>query len=274
MLLLRYNFYDPVNNTFTASTVKQPHIVSDIAVADYTNISSIINWANIAVNLIGGFSNFRDWKKWRSEIKSLVNPIISAGSTTTDPRKDWDTLAAAQKTIVTNNFNTLTAEERKIAADFFIVPLDLQLLVTNSVPFWVAKGLSFFDKNAFISRQQRLAVIISEIKNRITTINALELQRESRQVTQGTVVSLNASNQLTASLRGIELTGSYITEGIEGTVEDGDTNSVGISDYILGRSGTPFAGIGLKQKTFTVTGFANMSIFADYLYDILANGKY
>jgi len=275
MLLLQYNLYNPITGTFNVGAeVKQPYIVSFAPVTGYTDVSSITNWGNIAGVLVGGFTAFRDWKKWRSEIKALVNPIISATVASTDPRKDWSAMSAADKTKVTTAFQALTAAEQKIAADFYIVPLDLQKLVINSEAYWIAKGVSVFDKNSVISRQARLGFMVSEIKNRLPKTNALELQRETRQIAEGTVVDINASKQLTASLRGINLLGSYLTEGVEGVEEDGDADAVGLFDYILGRAGTPFGGKGLKQKAFTVDGFASMSDFADYIYDIGANGNY
>ena len=73
------------------------------------------------------------------------------------------------------------------------------------------------------------------------------------------------------------LTDHYLTEGVEGTLEgDGE----GIFDYVDGtaRSNHKWDGlgadIGLRDKTFVVEGFANCSLFADMLMDILKNGNY
>lgn len=279
MILLKYNFFDDISEIFTGP-IKQPYVVSgstDPPITGYTDITSIKNWQSKGEKLLGAFFGFRDFKKLRSEIKFLVNKIITFGIVATnDAKRDWDLLSAADKTSITNLWNSnLTADERKIAADYFVVPLDLQLTVTNSIPFWVGKGLSFFDKRSSESRLQRLGLSISEVKNRIGKNNSLKVQRELSQIGKGTLVQLNATNQLVASLRGLNLIGSYITEGVEGTVEENDSQAFGLFDYILSRSGTPFDdGNGFASQTFSVNGFTNMSTFANYIFDILDKGNY
>ena len=278
MLLLQYNNFNPTTEKFTVGAeVKHPYIVSLTPVADYTDITSIINWQKRGENILGGFFGFRDFKKLRSEIQLLVNNIITFGITgTTNAKRDWDIITQTDKNAITNLWNTkLTADERKVAADYFVVPLDLQLTVINSTPYWVVQGLSFFDKRSSESRLKRIGLVTSEVKNRIGKSNSLKVQRELNQIGKGTLVQLNASNQLVASLRGLNLAGSYITEGIEGTVEENDPEAFGLFDYILSRAGTPFdSGKGLSSQTFSVNGFANMSSFANYVFDILDKGNY
>jgi hypothetical protein len=65
----------------------------------------------------------------------------------------------------------------------------------------------------------------------------------------------------------------YENEGLGGVV-DGD-NAPGAMDYINETTGTPYAsGAGLRSKPWTPHGFADCSVFSDYLLDILQKGIY
>lgn len=63
----------------------------------------------------------------------------------------------------------------------------------------------------------------------------------------------------------------YIQFGLEGTVE-GDPES--LFDYILGRAGTSFDGIGLRQKPWTPINGLTMEQLTDLLITILKDGEY
>lgn len=275
MFLLKYNGFDEAKNSFLSGfAVKNPYIVSTtIPVTDYTDITNIVNWKNKGEKLLGSFFGWREWKKLRSEVGGLSSPAILAGTTQTTLR-NYDEWTVAQQNTAKTNFQTFTAEQQQIIADLFIVPIDLQLLVTNVLDVWVAKGLSTFHPFSVQSRQKRFSVAFSQVRARLKLKDALSVQRDLRQIAAGTLVQIDVANQLVNALRGLEMVGSYVTEGIEGTVEEQDTQAYGIFDYLLGRTGTPFDGKGFKQKTFTVKGMVNMAELGDAIFDIMKNGNY
>ena len=104
--------------------------VSEALSAGFTDISSIKNWAEHGPKLIGDFYGFRDWKKLRSEIKSIVNTLIGFSVWA-----DWGTMDQADKDAATVNWNDVTkfsAEDQSIASHYFTAPLDLQKTIVNS----------------------------------------------------------------------------------------------------------------------------------------------
>ena len=172
--------------------------------------------------------------------------------------------------------------KKKIAADFSLIPLELQLLVINNIALWISRSVS---NHAILTkaREQRLGFILLEVERRVEKNNVFLLQSEVRGVGKGETLSTDVNNKLTSALKGYALTASYTEEGLEGTIEDKDNKAIGIWDYISSRTATPFEGAGFSAKTFAVQGFTDdsatggktpMQKLADKLIDIGKNGNY
>lgn len=152
----------------------------------------------------------------------------------------------------TIGWTNLTITEKTIAAKYFAVASS-QRDEIFTLEQQIDLGL-YHHIQATESRKIRLAKAQMQIYNRIHK-------------SDWGVISSDLGEMLT----------HYVNEGREGTVE-GD--SEGLFDYIDGdsRTGTTWDGtgseVGFRNKTLTITGYANCSDFSDFILDILKNGNY
>lgn len=149
----------------------------------------------------------------------------------------WANLSTEEKTIVANLFAV-----EKVKRD--------EIYNTNQQ---VNLGL-LHHKNSIEARATRLAIVQMNLFNRLDKADWEEVAIDT-----------------------VNLLDSYVNHGREGTVE-GDLE--GLFDYVDGsaRTGTSWdgsgSGVGFRDKAYSVEGYGNCSLFADYILDILKNGNY
>ena len=194
------------------------YTTNDTLIDGWEDISSIENW-----DLYSSFIAV-DYKVIRMEIFNLVwtkmlgNPI---------------------------NFGLLNDNEKFLASSYFCIPTELRNLV-HTTDEQIEFG-KIFDEKSTNCRINRFKHVRSEILNRMTWGDAMELLTECK-----------------------DLIENYY-QGREGTLE-GD--GVGLFDYILSRVGTIYEHSGLLSKTYVIIGFNTITEFSDILINILKNGKY
>lgn len=228
----------------------------DPAPAGYHPASDdLSDWETYGSAGVGNWYGFRDYKSLRSEIKARVN--IKAGFDPSD-RASY-TLAA---------WGLLSADEQQIAADYFAVPSHLRDTVQDTAT-QVTQGRGYHI-DSVESRKARVDLALSEVYNRLDISDALKVEADLTQIVQGTRIGL-VSDLTDSQVSVRSLLDSYRERGIEGTEEDG---VVGLFDYLLSRSGTPFAASGLSERGYPVRGFPSCLEFAGRLFEILSLGLY
>jgi len=152
------------------------------------------------------------------------------------------------------DWDSLSQAEKEIASELFIVP-KVKRDTVHSLDEQIANGINFHKKSTEC-RQDRMFIAMSEIYNRVDDNSCCcEICDDMSEPMSGTG----------------DLKHLFTEAGREGT-EEGD--SEGMFDYIEGRVGTVFEGVGFKDKDFTVIGMANMEELSDKLIDIMKHGKY
>lgn len=155
-------------------------------------------------------------------------------------------LVIAKGTNEEDGFNNLTAQEKVIACEYKI-GTHAQRLAVVGIDNLILLGLQYHAKVSE-ARTTRLAYAIAEVHNR--------LPNNGEEVIDDT----NAEN----------LVFQYVYFGREG-VDEGDT--LGIMDYVFGRSGTSYDGAGLLQKAWTPEA-ETMADLCDTIKEILIYGNY
>jgi hypothetical protein len=239
MKLGQYNNWTEATNTYVDSTEpKAPHIVANTLPADYSDISSIENWAKYGPGLVGTVAGFRDWKCLQREIKFIAFDIVDD-----DFNANW------------NNLNT---NEKQITCNYLL----------SSVP--PAKfGETFPDAS------DRLNVSINfDLNNRRARGNwqsgtgRVEIMRV---YLFGKVGKMNALLTLQDAVQEGLL--ELYEGGIEGTLEDGIP---GINDFILSRAGTEYETTGLASRGYPIVDGSSdtLATVASTLVDISTFGLY
>lgn len=251
----------------TDSAGNSTYIIADTLPITHNDITSIENWDEIGAARIGAFKNFRDWKKLRSEISAMVDAVL--GMTL----KNWDTFTQVQQDAIIADFQDNTKfndKERGIAAKYFVVPLDLQLLVNNNIDYWIRQGADFFHPQSVLARTKRYSLVLAQVFTRLKKADAKEIEKEINQVIKGQQFSFDTNNKLTQKVQVKTLRESYIQAGVESFTDDGQ---VGFVDYTDSTVGTVYEGNGVKSKGFTVKGMTDMIELGDKLKDILLKGN-
>lgn len=229
----------------------------DPAPGGYTEVTDICDWETYGKPAIGKWSWFRDYKCLREELKTRIN--TKAGF---DPQDE--------QTYNQTNWDKLTANEKDLASRYFFVPEPLRVQV-HTMDQQIEFGI-VFNEEATKSRVARFDRAKSEAYCRLDFGDACEVIDELQQVTKNTVIELDVDDKLINKAIVKTLRDSYRECGVEGTVED--QGLVGLFDYLLSRADTPFAGLGLSSKAYTVVGMTDCAELADKLHDILSKGKY
>lgn len=152
------------------------------------------------------------------------------------------------------DWNNLSATEKLIACKYFIPPRDKRLLVLN-----VSQQLalsSIHKTNCFTARTMRMNTLCGELDIRLS-------ESDFQDVCD--IITLDQTS------RG-SLEHMYLYKDRRGSLEE--NSSEGICDYILGRAGTTWDGVGLYQQIYSVEGMSDCTELAARLIDILNNGNY
>lgn len=186
---------------------------ADIIPENYTDVSSVENWALYGPRQIGKFVAFRDWKNLRSEIKTLVLAITSDD--------------------IGTNFASLSDEEKKITCKYLInlVPTDRLIETYASASDRLALSLNF-DKESTGARTQRYYVMRTVLMGKIGSVNGVlyleDAIRESR---------------VEAYLGGIE---SKEEDGVSGLYDFIDGTDI----YVIA---SPATLKGLRHRSYSIT---------------------
>ena len=117
-------------------------IIADTSIpAGFTDVTTIDNLGNIAVNNIGA-SWIKDWKKIRTEIKALAIAITGNADIPTWTESQWNLFSASEKVILANFL------PNKIPVAYLIALQIAGLIVISDC------GL-YFDTNSKVARRSR-----------------------------------------------------------------------------------------------------------------------
>jgi len=222
----------------------------------YVLVDTIEGWNRYALPVVGGFYAFRDYKKFRDEL--AVRVYTKTGFNPTDPT-----------TFTLANWNLLSDIEKGIASRFFVVPdvfRDMVYSTEQQIEYGTAHHHSSVE-----ARAARVLETLSVVYNRLALNDAREVSSDLNQIPVGTNIATDGSGNLTAPLEVKILLHTYEQQGIEGSLEDG---VVGLFDYVLSRTSTPFDLTGLSTKAFAVKGMVDCAELATRVHDVLANGTY
>lgn len=237
MLLGQYNNWNPQTNTCTG-TFKDSHIAADSLASDYTDISSIENWAKYGPSIIGTTFGFKDWKCLQREIKALAITAVGGNFTT--------------------NWNNLTSDEKPIVC-LYALSLVPPAKFAETIPDAEQRNLITIDfdlnnrraRGNWQSGTGRTQILRAYLFNKIGKVNALLTLVDA--VHDGLLELYEA--------------------GISGTVEDG---VVGINDFFLSRTGTPYENTGLTERGYAIIDGSDDTIddVAAAMVEISNNGIY
>lgn len=237
MKLGQYNNWNPADNSFTG-TPKDPHIAADPLPADYTDISSIANWALYGPTIIGSVVGFKDWKCLQREIRMLADAVVNS-----DYNTNWNNLSVAEKVIVCNYLLS-----RVPPAKFAETIPDPNQRIQISIDFDLNNRRA---RGNWQTGSGRIQVMRVYLFGKIGKANGL------------TVLNDVVREGLLELYEG----------GIEGTVEDGIP---GLTDFLLSRAGTPYETTGLSSRNYDVIDGSpdTMDDIANALVGIASNGTY
>jgi hypothetical protein len=213
MKLGQYNNWDEEMNRCTGE-FKDPHIVADTLPSDYTDISSIESWDKFGPGLIGSAFGFKDWKCLAREIKTLVME-----KTDDDLDANWNALTTAEK-IIACNYMLSKIPGAKFGALFPDSEQRMQIAINFDVNNREARG-------SWLKATGRVQMLRIYLFSKIGSENALATFYDV--VKEGLL--------------------ELYEGGIAGTIEDGNP---GINDFLLARSGTPYAANGLVGRSYPV----------------------
>jgi len=230
---------------------------TDTPPAGFSEITSIELWERYGRQAVGAWPWFRDYKALRAELGIRVN--TKAGFDPSDPG-----------TYTPENWSKLDAAEQEIAARYFLVPEGFRATV-YTMDEQIELGAAFH-ANACAARDQRFVRAMAELYCRLSLEHARETEADLQEILKGTELPTDQDHKLTQKAHTKALGSSYRSNGIEGSIEDNGT--IGLFDYLLSRTGTPFEGNGFASKAWPVIGMASCAELADHLYAILYRGEY
>lgn len=237
MKLGQYINWDEETNRCTGE-FKDSHVAAASLASDYTDISSIENWAKFGPQLVGNFFGLKDWKCLQREIKTLALQKVS-----NDFNANWNVLNANEKQIVCNYLLSLVPP-----AKFAQTITDANERTAVSIEFDLNNRRARGNWQSGTGRAQILRVFLF---GKIGKDNALYALVD---VVKDGLLELYEG-------------------GIEGTEEDGVT---GINDFLLARTGTVYEDTGLAKRSYPVVDGSGDSLqdVAESMVQIASNGMY
>ena len=195
----------------------------------------------------------RDKKSLREGLKTLVYTKMQiAVPADVENQAKWD---------------LLTAEEKSIAAHWFLVGKDaFQLEVNNNDKYWTIQAANYRHWT-MEDRSYRLKLMESLVFRRVLNLqDAKQILADMTQLTKDTAIEIDdVTHLLTSKVRVSRLTRMYI-EGLESEEDDG---VAALKDYIDSTSGTPFETNGFRNLAYSFrTGHTANSV-ADELIEII-----
>lgn len=205
---------------------------ADPAPAGYTEITDIVDIAKYGVDAINiNTVGWYDKKCVREKVKTAVYTKmgVTVPADLEDPAK-W---------------NLLTADEKSVAAHWFIVGKESFLLeVENNLRYWTVQAMEYRDWT-MIARAERLKTMEAVVYLRILDLTyAKGVLADMAQITAGTIVDIDgATNKLNSKVQSKRMTAMYV-EGLESEASDG---VVALKDYVNSTAGTPFENDGFRN---------------------------
>jgi hypothetical protein len=215
-----------------------PFIVSNSTETGYRDISSVENWDEYGLGLIGSAVTFKDWKCLQREIKTLADAIV-----VNDYDTNWGNLNAAEKLIVCNYLLSK------------VTPTNFGATVPDATERTaIAISFDFNNRKArgsYSDSTGRVQAMRIYLFSKVGTADALETFRD---VVSGSLLELYEG-------------------GIEGTVEDGIE---GINDFFLSRAGTSYESTGLTTRSYAIVDGSGDTLtdVANAMVGISSNGLY
>ena len=180
-----------------------------------------------------------------------------------DLDKDWlfvrDEIYEIVKTAgsgdIPTGFDTLTTPEKIVCCEYGIGDMSQRIAVVGQTA--VTQLQALYRQSGITARGKRFLVASIEVQQNLPTH---EEQLLSELLTNGVMQT-------------------YMQFSILGSLENSPFQNQshlidGIADWLYGRTGTAYDGIGLLQKGWTPDIETDMQALVDRLYDILINGNY
>ena len=142
------------------------------------------------------------------------------------------------------NWDLLTAEEKSIAAHWFLVGRESFLLeVVNDLRYWTVEAMLYRDWT-MVARLHRLEAMEAVVFLRIWDLGyAKDVLADLAQITKDTVIDIDdVTDKLKSKVRIKRMTRMYV-DGLESEADDG---IVAIKDYIDSTAETPFENNGFR----------------------------
>jgi hypothetical protein len=237
MKLGQNNNWDEESNSCSDGT-NDSHVVASSLSSDYSDVSTIENWNQYGPGLIGSATGFKDWKCLQREIKALALDIVD-----NDFDANWNDLNSNEKLIVCN-YMLSSVPPAKFAATVTNATQRTEIAINFDLNNRRARG----NWQSGIGRIQIMRIFLF---GKIGKTNAFEVFNDV------------VADHLLELYEG----------GIEGTTEDG---IVGINDFLLARTGTPYSSTGLTTRSYSIIDGSGNSItdVANALVGIASNGMY
>lgn len=217
MNLYKYDHFNESTKTIAeGEAVLDAYVVADTAPTNYTDVSSIDNWASHGEPLIGSVVGFMDWKCLRSEIKTLANSICL-----NDIQANWDSLSSTEKQICCQYLTNLVAP-----ADF---------IATYPTAAERTKISLSFDEKSIEARKQRYMIMRSYTLGKLGSTNGVKFLDDA----------FRDGGRVVAYVAGIE---TKAGDGVDGLLDMVD-GTAGTS-YASGASAEL---LGLRHRGYAVT---------------------
>lgn len=212
--------------------------VGTVTPAGYDDVSSIVNWSNYGLSLVGLFPNFKDWLSLRNEIQTLVLAVTGA---------DYA------------NWNNLSAEEKLIAIMF----LPTKIIDARGYPFFVTECGGQSEASGYIDAYQNASDTARQARYTKMAFTAYGYLGKNQ--------GLKAENYLRVD----SLDALYLERGVCEKAIDG---IAGISDWLLSTAGSGYETTGLKARIdngeFVLPAGLTSAAFCGLLDGIVQNGIY